>query len=708
MQEQPELGCTLIDLESGDEKFEGLLRELALSAEENQTAWRCGRRYVARLVRATEGLNQAPARPSTDGTVLVTGGLGALGLHIARWLAEQGTAHLLLTGRRGLDTPGVLEAVAELQALGAGVTVAAVDVANRDALRAVIEAVPKELPLRGVVHAAGVLDDGILEEQTAERFAKVLLPKVAGAWNLHELTAGCELEFFVLFSSMVGLLGAAGQSNYAASNAFLDALAAQRRAQNLPGQSLAWGAWSEGGMASGLGAVQQARLLRQGIKALSALEGSALFGRALRRPESQLGVIHLELRAVAQTLGTSVPAVWRSLLRVPTKRAAAHAQGNWAERLAKLPAEQRTEEVRTAVRADVAKVLSLGSPSAVSPERPFSELGLDSLMAVELRNALGQRVGKPLPATLAFDYPTVNALSRWLLQECQTISPAARLDLVDASAPEWPSLPTCYSFQGRDGRTLYGHLSCPAGPGPHPIVIVNPADTGGALDEHGRYVQIYEHEPLLKAGFAVFTVDQLGAKGHGAAYENLVNLLQDDVETLLAAVDYVVQRPEIDPQRLVLFGTSRGAYSGLLALQHEPGRFRAAVLRMGFYDPRAYVEHERKLRPYDSPVLSMGASWDDVVSAMSEPERDPLRNLGAASVPLWIIHGEADRVVEVFHAHRLAEAAQALHIPVNLTIVPGMGHDIHERHAEWPALWIKIVDFLQRHVSTDGDLPPKR
>ena len=141
MQEQPELGCTLIDLESGDEKFEGLLRELALSAEENQTAWRCGRRYVARLVRATEGLNQAPARPSIAGTVLVTGGLGALGLHIARWLAEQGTAHLLLTGRRGLDTPGVLEAVAELQALGAGVTVAAVDVANRDALRAVIEAV---------------------------------------------------------------------------------------------------------------------------------------------------------------------------------------------------------------------------------------------------------------------------------------------------------------------------------------------------------------------------------------------------------------------------------------------------------------------------------------------------------------------------------------------------------------------------------------
>ena len=184
-----------------------------------------------------------------DGTVLVTGGLGGLGLAVARRYAERGVAHLVLVGRRGLQTPGASEGVEQLQGLGARVTVASVDVADVQALQGVVASLPSELPLRAVVHAAGVLDDGMLSEQTASRFERVLSPKVQGAWNLHTLTESLELDAFVLFSSMAGAFGSAGQGGYAAANTYLDGLAAHRRARGLPAQSLGWGPWAEQGMA---------------------------------------------------------------------------------------------------------------------------------------------------------------------------------------------------------------------------------------------------------------------------------------------------------------------------------------------------------------------------------------------------------------------------------------------------------------------------
>ncbi len=373
-----------------------------------------------------------PSRLRSDGTVVLTGGLGALGLHVARWLAREGVRHLVLTGRRGRDTPGAADAVAELEALGVHVTVASVDVADRAALESVLHAIPAEWPLRGVVHAAGVLDDGILAEQTTARFARVLSPKVSGGWNLHELTLGHDLDIFVMFSSMSGLLGGAGQGNYAAANTFLDALAAHRRGQGLQAQSLAWGPWSEGGMAAGLAAVQQARLARQGMKALSAAQGILALEQALARPDAVLGVVSLDLQALIQALGAVVPPVWRALVRAPVVRAARAAQATWAEQIAALPPARRTDDVRAAVQADIARVLSLNAPSAVPDDRPLSELGLDSLMAVELRNALGKRLGATLPATLAFDYPTLSGMTKYLLEMVLARHPEAR----PAEAPQ--------------------------------------------------------------------------------------------------------------------------------------------------------------------------------------------------------------------------------------------------------------------------------
>ena len=436
MNEHPELGLRLVDVEAGDAKWEALERELAHRDAENQVAWRHGRRHQARLVRAGAAADGG-TRLRLDGTVLITGGLGALGMKVAKALAEQGMRHLLLTGRRGKDTPATADAIRELESLGSEVTLAAVDVADRAAMQRVLAAVPKHKPLRGVVHAAGVLDDGMLREQTAERFVTVLKPKVAGAWNLHQLLEGQELDLFVMFSSAAGLLGSAGQSNYAAANAFLDALAAQRRAQGLAGQSLSWGAWADGGMAAALGAAQQARLARQGMAPLPTDTALALLARAVERAEAHLAILNLDPAVAGQSLGAEVPPLWRTLLSGAAARPERAATANWAGKIAQLAPEQRESEVRAAVQADVARVLSLGEGSVVPLDLPFAEMGLDSLLAVDLRSALGKRIGATLPATVAFDHPTVRALAQWLLAQVleRTARAPAPVIATPAAAP---------------------------------------------------------------------------------------------------------------------------------------------------------------------------------------------------------------------------------------------------------------------------------
>ncbi|HVR07471.1 MAG TPA: SDR family NAD(P)-dependent oxidoreductase, partial [Thermoanaerobaculia bacterium] len=358
----------------------------------------------------------APRSLRCEGTVLITGGLGSLGLHVARWLAGRGVKHLVLTGRRGAQTPGASAAVEELRSLGSRVTVASADVSSASAVREVLAAVPPDLPLRGVVHAARVLDDGVLREQSAARFARVLSAKVDGACHLDALTRSADLDLFVLFSSASGTLGSGGQGGYAAANACLDAVASRRRAAGLAGQSLAWGLWTDGspraaGLASRLDGGQRARLERSGLKAVDPAQGLALLEASLCRSEAQLMPVPLDLVVLRRAFGESVPPVWRGLVR-PPRRGAAARRGAWARELAALPEERRLEAALEAVRAEVARVLSLGSSSAAAPDRPLKELGLDSLMAVELRNALGRRAGVTLPATLAFDHPTPAAMAK--------------------------------------------------------------------------------------------------------------------------------------------------------------------------------------------------------------------------------------------------------------------------------------------------------
>jgi acyl carrier protein len=355
-----------------------------------------------------------------EGTVLLTGGTGGLGALLARHLViEHGVRHLVLASRRGLGAPGAGELQAELGELGASVKIAACDVSDREQLRTLLAEVPREHPLQAVVHAAGAIDDGVIDALTAERVDGVLAPKVDGAWHLHELTQELDLGAFVLFSSLAGVLGGSGQANYAAANAFLDALALHRHALGLPGVSIAWGQWAHSaGMADELTQIDRARIARAGVGTLSPEQGLALFDAAQELGEALVVAARLNLPILRRNaeMGALPPAL-RGLIRTPRRSAVAAERGALAERVAAVPAHERERVVLEVVCAHAAAVLGRGPRDALEPWQTFKELGFDSLAAVEFRNLLTLATGLTLTATLIFDYPTPAALADHLLGE---------------------------------------------------------------------------------------------------------------------------------------------------------------------------------------------------------------------------------------------------------------------------------------------------
>ncbi|MFJ2766196.1 type I polyketide synthase [Streptomyces prasinus] len=393
--------------------------------------------FAPRLVRAEAPAADVPATPlDPEGTVLLTGGTGELGRAVARHLLRKhGVRRLVLTSRRGPDAPDADALVSELTGAGAlSVRVTACDVADRDAVAELLAGIDPAHPLTGVVHLAGVIDDGLVTAQNGERLARVFAPKVRGALHLDELTRGRNLAAFVLFSSAAGVLGTAGQSTYAAANTVLDALAARRRQRSETAHSLAWGLWQQSGtgMTAHLGTAELSRMRRQGIAPMPVEDGLRLLDEALRRPQPNLVPLRLDTTAAARHLGEGgeVAPVLRALVRRPgLLRAAAgpSAAGpaSLRQRLEPLPAERRTQLATEVVLEEAATVLGLSSRTAVSADQVLKDLGLDSLMAVELRRRIAARAGVPLPSTLAFDYPTPAAIAGLVL---------TRLDL--AAGPE--------------------------------------------------------------------------------------------------------------------------------------------------------------------------------------------------------------------------------------------------------------------------------
>ncbi|MEX5636078.1 type I polyketide synthase, partial [Parafrankia sp. FMc2] len=423
----------------------------ALAADEPALAVRGGAVLVPRLARVPVADGPAPTSPTDDvagahraetagsvisagrgsgaGTVLVTGGTGTLGALAARHLVtHHDVRHLLLVSRRGADAPGAAELIAELTGLGAEPRVVAADLTDPDATRALVDAIPAERPLTAVVHTAGVLHDATLSALTPDQLDTVLKAKIDTAWNLHEATREQPLAAFVLYSSLAGTVGTAGQANYAAANAYLDALAHHRRADGHPATSLAWGLWATGdGMDTTLTAAERSRIARTGLAALTPEQGLALLDVTLTLDTPALVPARLDLATLrglyqqAPEGAAALPALLRGLVRVPARRrSSAPATGTAGSTagtalaaltgLTGLTDDERRARLEVLVRHAVAGVLGHAEHAAVEVDRGFSELGFDSLTAVELRNRLDAGTGLRLPATLIFDYPTPRAL----------------------------------------------------------------------------------------------------------------------------------------------------------------------------------------------------------------------------------------------------------------------------------------------------------
>ncbi|MEV6568448.1 type I polyketide synthase [Streptomyces kronopolitis] len=391
--------------------------------EETQVAVRRGVAHVPRLAPARAAARR-PAPFDGEGTVLVTGGTGGLGSLLARHLVvEHGVRHLLLTGRRGPLAPGASELRAELEELGARVTIAACDAADAAAVGELLGSLPAGHPLTAVIHTAGVLDDGLVEDLTPERLNTVLRPKADAAVVLDRLTRHLDLAAFVLYSSVGGTLGGPGQGNYAAANAFLDAVAQRRRAEGLPGLSLGWGLWSDTtGMAAGIGTTHVERLNRSGLVTMSPAEGLALFDAAIGGEYGPVVLpVRLDLPALrSRATAGALPPVLAGVVRAPAGPARAAKSGTVSgaalrTSLSELSEDERRRMLLDVVRENVAAVLGHHRDGTVDDEQPFKDLGLDSLTAVELRNRLASATGLTLPATLLFDLPSPSALAHHLL-----------------------------------------------------------------------------------------------------------------------------------------------------------------------------------------------------------------------------------------------------------------------------------------------------
>lgn len=442
-QEHPELRARRIDLDPAadlDECATALWSELCSGSGEDEVRWRRGARSVARLVRSTAATAAGSISFRTEASYLITGGLGGLGLLTAKFLAARGARTLVLAGRSAPDADAQ-QACRELEADGVRVVVRQVDVARRPDVERMLADIDRSLPpLRGIVHAAGVLDDGMVRHLDRDRFAQVLAPKLAGAWHLHQLAEPLALDFFVLYSSFTAVLGTPGQGNHAAANAFLDALAWHRRGKGLPALSIDWGAWSNVGAAAQRQIGE--RLRNKGAELLTPEQGVRLLERVWRAETAQIAVVPIHWQAVEEQQ------LRRPLLAGFSHSSAAEAKppkaflADWAV----APPLRQRSLLLLHVLSETAEVLGLNGAAAIDPAHGFFQLGMDSLTSVELRNRLRLSLQCELPTTLAFDHPSPQALADFLLAElgaaalCQMPEDLVAED-IRSTAPAAPTSP---------------------------------------------------------------------------------------------------------------------------------------------------------------------------------------------------------------------------------------------------------------------------
>ncbi|MEQ0558440.1 SDR family NAD(P)-dependent oxidoreductase [Amycolatopsis sp. NEAU-NG30] len=638
------------------------------------------------VVRVAGETVRVPARSvsaplvTADGTYVITGGLGGLGLTVARWLADRGARHLVLMGRRGAATDEAKAAVDELCAEGVEVRVERADVADRERVTEVLAQARASMPpLRGIFHTAADFDDALLSEMDATRLVKATGPKADGAWYLHEETQQDELDFFVLFSSIASQLGSAVAGAYSTANEFLNALARYRHALGLPALSVGWGMIEEVGVSVNVSAVENV-LRINGHTGVTPAQVVTELETLLRTRAVEGSVAGMDWRK-----WTHANPQLRRLPRYQSLVPDMAADGDETESVPHLirsvsPGE-RAELLPPLVAPLIERVTGLSDEQL----RSGQSVDIDSLAGVELRVLLQNELGIAVPAVRLQRNLTLTGLTAMLGDELERESADAGLS---------PAGITVHDFVSSDGTTVYGHLSLPGGTGPFPAVVVCTSGTGGALDEQGRYAQIGEHAPLLAAGFAVFTVDHRGTPGHGPDHAARAEMGGGDVDDVAAAARYLCGMPEIDPRRLSIVGTSRGAYTATLALARHPEWWHRAVLIMGLYQPAHYFGQAQG--GASGLTLPHGAEIDpaDLRAYFDDPAKQPLHVVDAVTAPLMLIHGDDDTVAPVGYARELAERAERAGVPAQLVTVAGLGHDNEFAGEPWTDLWRRITEFV--------------
>jgi acyl transferase domain-containing protein/acyl carrier protein len=554
----------LLDVDGEHGSWEAVPSALALF-EEPQVAIRRGEVRVPRLARAAFEPTSSE-RLDPESTVLVTGGTSGIGARVARHLvAEWGARQLLLVSRSGEAAAGATELREELQGLGATVRIAACDVSDRDSLAGLLDSIPESSPLGMVVHSAAVIADGVLESQDDERLERVMRPKADAAWHLHELTQGMPVSRFILFSSAAGLLGGAGQVNYAAANAFLDALVQHRAAIGLPATALAWGLWQQEtrlmGFADRAEGEAAGRRIRErfAVAPMSPARGLELFDRAADCKEPLLMPAELDPGVMrAQARSGALPAILRGLVRLPRRRG--RGDDSLAGRLAAADEQDRPRICLELVRDHAAAVVGLASAAEIDPELSFRDLGFDSLGAVELRNRLVVATGLRLPATLAFDHPSPGATAKFVLDEL----------LGEGGIAAAPT--STRSFAGEPIAIVGMACRYPGG-------IASPADLWKLLESGGDAIaplptdrgwdleRLYDPDPESQDTFYIREAGLLpDAAEFDAAFFNIspreAVTLDPQERLLLEACWEALEDGGIDPTSLR--GSSTGVFSGVM------------------------------------------------------------------------------------------------------------------------------------------------
>ncbi|MEV7044742.1 SDR family NAD(P)-dependent oxidoreductase [Amycolatopsis sp. NPDC051061] len=648
-------------------------------------------KIVVRMARETvpvpaASLPQTVIRP--DVTYVITGGLGGLGRAVARWLADNGARYLALVGRRGPASSAAVQDMAELTARGIKVRIQKADVSDHGQVHTALAKIRSYLPpIGGIVHGAADFDDVLLADTEAARLIGATRPKADGAWYLHEETLEDQLDFFVVFSSVAAQLGPAGAGAYATANEFLNALARYRRAHGLPATSVGWGMVEDVGVAVSRDGQVGNILRRNGHVGMSPARLVSELGTLLHTQPAEVSVADIDwpLWARVNPQLASLPK-FRTL--VPEDAGEYADDGSARETTAKRLMEASPAERAELLPPLVTPILQQSTGLTEQQLGDQQAVDVDSLTAVELRVQLQKQLGVTVPAGRLQRNLSVPVLVSLLGEE---------LDRAESGADTLTEGLAVHEITADDGLVFYGHLSTPSGPGPHPAVVVCTAGNGGALDDDGDYAHTSEHAPLLAAGFAVFTVDQRGAPGHGSEFGAQAEIGGKDVDDLVTAGRYLAGLPEIDETRLHILGTSRGAYASMLALQRGPELWQRAVLLMGFYDP---VEHVARNQDRPGSLLPSSAETGPagVEAYFAAPERHPLRALSTVAAPVLIVHGDADEVVPFAQSEELEARMRQESRPARLIAVPGLKHDSAHEGDIWADLWPEISQFLQDGV----------